>query len=39
MYGRLDKNDHFRTTVTNVGPTAKQSWVLHYSVRSNVLPA
>jgi hypothetical protein len=33
MYGRLGKDDQFRTTVNNVGPTAKQSWILHYSVR------
>jgi len=29
MYGRLDKDQYFHTTVTNVEPTAKQSWVLH----------
>ncbi|CAL1693859.1 unnamed protein product [Somion occarium] len=29
LYGRLDKNAWFHTTVTNVEPTAKQSWVLH----------
>ncbi|KAI0040800.1 S-adenosyl-L-methionine-dependent methyltransferase, partial [Auriscalpium vulgare] len=28
-YGRLDKKDVFQTTVTNVEPTAKQSWVLN----------
>ncbi|KAI0069446.1 S-adenosyl-L-methionine-dependent methyltransferase [Panus rudis PR-1116 ss-1] len=29
MYGRLDADGWFHTTVTNVEPTAKQSWVLH----------
>ncbi|OCH84951.1 S-adenosyl-L-methionine-dependent methyltransferase, partial [Obba rivulosa] len=29
MYGRLDAQAWFHTTVTNVEPTAKQSWVLH----------
>ncbi|TCD63769.1 hypothetical protein EIP91_004952 [Steccherinum ochraceum] len=29
MYGRLDKDGWFHTTVTNVEPTAKQSWVLN----------
>ncbi|KZT70140.1 S-adenosyl-L-methionine-dependent methyltransferase [Daedalea quercina L-15889] len=29
MYGRLNKDEWFNTTVTNVEPTAKQSWVLH----------
>ncbi|KAH8099860.1 S-adenosyl-L-methionine-dependent methyltransferase [Cristinia sonorae] len=29
LYGRLDKDGYFRTTVTNVEPTAKQSWVLN----------
>lgn len=28
-YGRLDANSYFRTIVTNVEPTAKQSWILH----------
>ncbi|THH22378.1 hypothetical protein EUX98_g8210 [Antrodiella citrinella] len=27
LYGRLDKNAWFHTTVTNVEPTAKQSWL------------
>ncbi|OBZ68208.1 DNA (cytosine-5)-methyltransferase 1B [Grifola frondosa] len=29
LYGRLDKDGWFQTTVTNVEPTAKQSWVLN----------
>ncbi|KAI0828845.1 S-adenosyl-L-methionine-dependent methyltransferase [Trametes gibbosa] len=29
MYGRLDQNKWFHTTVTNVEPTAKQSYVIH----------
>jgi DNA (cytosine-5)-methyltransferase 1 len=29
MYGRLDKNDVFPTTVTNMDPTAKQCRVLN----------
>ncbi|CCM04603.1 uncharacterized protein FIBRA_06785 [Fibroporia radiculosa] len=29
LYGRLDKNEWFQTTVTNVEPTAKQSRVLN----------
>lgn len=29
LYGRLDKDKWFKTTVTNVEPTAKQSWVLN----------
>ncbi|EMD32847.1 hypothetical protein CERSUDRAFT_99217 [Gelatoporia subvermispora B] len=29
LYGRLAPNECFHTTVTNVEPTAKQSWVLH----------
>ncbi|KAL4250277.1 DNA (cytosine-5)-methyltransferase [Abortiporus biennis] len=29
LYGRLDQNAWFNTTVTNVEPTAKQSWVLN----------
>lgn len=29
FYGRLDQDEWFHTTVTNVEPTAKQSWVLH----------
>ncbi|KAK7686545.1 hypothetical protein QCA50_010145 [Cerrena zonata] len=29
FYGRLDQDGWFHTTVTNVEPTAKQSWVLH----------
>ncbi|KAJ7492258.1 S-adenosyl-L-methionine-dependent methyltransferase [Mycena latifolia] len=29
LYGRLDKNGYFPTTVTNMHPTAKQSKVLH----------
>ncbi|KAH9935023.1 uncharacterized protein B0H18DRAFT_1082741 [Fomitopsis serialis] len=29
MYGRLNKDEWFNTTVTNVQPDAKQSWVLH----------
>ncbi|KZT09519.1 S-adenosyl-L-methionine-dependent methyltransferase [Laetiporus sulphureus 93-53] len=29
LYGRLDKDEWFHTTVTNVEPTAKQSWVLN----------
>ena len=29
LYGRLDKNYVFQTTVTNVEPTAKQSRVLN----------
>ena len=33
MYGRLDAKDWFHTTVTNVDPTAKQSYVLHPKVR------
>ncbi|KIY72480.1 S-adenosyl-L-methionine-dependent methyltransferase [Cylindrobasidium torrendii FP15055 ss-10] len=28
-YGRLGKNEVFNTITTNIGPTAKQSWVLH----------
>jgi hypothetical protein len=32
VYGRLDKNGFFPTTVTNMDPTAKQSQVLHPSV-------
>ncbi len=34
FYGRLDKDGWFRTTVTNVEPTAKQSWVLNPYVSS-----
>ena len=33
LYGRLDKDRWFHTTVTNVVPTAKQSYVIHYRVR------
>nr|VWP01255.1 Glucans biosynthesis glucosyltransferase H (EC [Ganoderma boninense] len=33
MYGRLDVKDWFHTTVTNVDPTAKQSYVLHPECR------
>ncbi|PIL29860.1 DNA methyltransferase [Ganoderma sinense ZZ0214-1] len=33
MYGRLDAKDWFHTTVTNVDPTAKQSYVLHPECR------
>src|SRR5712671_617025 len=33
LYGRLDKNFVFQTTVTNVEPTAKQSRVLNPYVR------
>ncbi|TBU32705.1 S-adenosyl-L-methionine-dependent methyltransferase [Dichomitus squalens] len=33
MYGRLDEKDWFHTTVTNVDPTAKQSYVLHPKYR------
>jgi DNA (cytosine-5)-methyltransferase 1 len=33
LYGRLDKNYVFQTTVTNVEPTAKQSRVLNPYVR------
>lgn len=29
MYGRLDMNSYFPTTVTNMDPTAKQSKVLN----------
>ncbi|KAH9849210.1 S-adenosyl-L-methionine-dependent methyltransferase [Lenzites betulinus] len=29
MYGRVDENKWFHTTVTNVAPTAKQSYVIH----------
>jgi len=29
LYGRLDKDKWFQTTVTNVEPSAKQSWVLN----------
>ncbi|KAJ7204406.1 S-adenosyl-L-methionine-dependent methyltransferase [Mycena pura] len=29
LYGRLDRNGYFPTTVTNIHPTAKQSKVLH----------
>ncbi|KAI0640019.1 S-adenosyl-L-methionine-dependent methyltransferase [Trametes polyzona] len=29
MYGRVDENSWFHTTVTNVAPTAKQSYVIH----------
>ncbi|KAF9041782.1 S-adenosyl-L-methionine-dependent methyltransferase [Hymenopellis radicata] len=29
MFGRIDASGVFQTTVTNVGPTAKQSYVLH----------
>lgn len=32
VYGRLDKNGFFPTTVTNMDPTAKQCQVLHPSV-------
>ncbi|KAJ7150376.1 S-adenosyl-L-methionine-dependent methyltransferase [Mycena filopes] len=32
LYGRLDKNGSFPTTVTNMHPTAKQSKVLHPEV-------
>ena len=34
LYGRLDKDAWFSTTVTNVDPTAKQSKVLHPYVRN-----
>lgn len=34
LFGRLDKNSWFRTTVTRVDPTAKQSWILHPYVRT-----
>ena len=33
LYGRLDGDLWFHTTVTNVQPTAKQSYVIHYRVR------
>ncbi|KDQ62886.1 hypothetical protein JAAARDRAFT_53111 [Jaapia argillacea MUCL 33604] len=33
LYGRIDKNSYFSTTVTNMEPTAKQSWVLHPSCK------
>nr|ANR76343.1 DNA methyltransferase [Ganoderma lucidum] len=33
MYGRLDAKDWFHTTVTNIDPTAKQSYVLHPKCR------
>lgn len=29
LYGRLDENSYFPTTVTNMEPTAKQSRVLN----------
>ncbi|EPQ59985.1 S-adenosyl-L-methionine-dependent methyltransferase [Gloeophyllum trabeum ATCC 11539] len=29
LYGRIDGDSFFSTTVTNMEPTAKQSWVLH----------
>ena len=32
VYGRLDKDGFFPTTVTNMDPTAKQCQVLHPSV-------
>lgn len=38
LYGRLDSDGFFQTTVTNVGPTAKQSKVLHPYVRPQPLP-
>lgn len=39
LYGRLDKDGYFQTTVTNVEPTAKQSWVLNpYVGLSNAAP-
>ena len=38
LYGRLDKDRWFHTTVTNVVPTAKQSYVIHYRVRVPALP-
>ena len=37
LYGRLDKNFVFQTTVTNVEPTAKQSRVLNPYVRPSIL--
>jgi hypothetical protein len=37
LYGRLDKDGWFPTTVTNMDPTAKQSKVLHPYVRSLLL--
>ena len=36
LYGRLDKDYVFQTTVTNVEPTAKQSRVLNPYVRTRV---
>ena len=38
LYGRLDSDGFFQTTVTNVGPTAKQSKVLHPYVRPRPFP-
>jgi hypothetical protein len=38
LYGRLDKNYVFQTTVTNVEPTAKQSRVLNPYVRRHHAP-
>jgi len=35
LYGRLDKDFVFQTTVTNVEPTAKQSRVLNPYVREH----
>jgi len=29
MYGRLSAQDHFRTIVTNIRPTAKQGWIMN----------
>lgn len=34
LYGRLDQDRWFSTTVTNINPTAKQSKVLNPYVRS-----
>ena len=36
-FGRLGGSNWFNTIVTNVSPTAKQSWVLHYQVRQSPL--
>ena len=38
LYGRLGREGWFWTTVTNVNPTAKQSRVIHYSVRPSLSP-
>jgi len=36
LYGRIDGDSFFSTTVTNMEPTAKQSWVLHPTCKRTI---